>query len=127
MDQQKFSIRSRVKSFSFAIEGFRWFLIREHNARIHLAATILVVIASVILGVTSGEAIALTLTIGMVWVAEMINTCIERTVDLITRMKHAEIKYIKDLAAGAVLVAAGISVITGLIIFVPKCIALAHA
>jgi len=126
METQKFSIRSRIKSFSYAVGGFRQFLIREHNARIHLTATIGVVVAALIFGVSRGEAVALVLTVGLVWITEMINTCLEKMADLISRLEHPEIKFIKDLAAGAVLIAAMAAVITGLIIFVPKCFGLAH-
>jgi diacylglycerol kinase (ATP) len=126
METQRFSIRSRIKSFSYAVAGFRQFLIREHNARIHLAATISVVVASFVFGVSRQETVALVLTVGLVWITEMLNTCLEKMADLISRLEHPEIKFIKDLAAGAVLIAAMVAVITGLIIFVPKCCALAH-
>jgi len=117
---QKFSIRSRIKSFRYAIAGIRQFVHREHNARIHLVATVGVIIAARVLSVTRLEAIALALVIGLVWVAEILNTCLERMSDLISREEQPEIKYIKDLAAGAVLVAAIAAVVVGLFIFIPK-------
>jgi diacylglycerol kinase (ATP) len=117
---QKFSIRSRVKSFRYAIAGIGAFIRREHNARIHLVATVGVVIAARVLSVSLLEAVALALVIGLVWVTEMINTCLERMADLISREEHPEIKFIKDLAAGAVLVAAITAVVVGLFIFIPK-------
>jgi diacylglycerol kinase (ATP) len=117
---QKFSMRSRVKSFRYAIAGIRQFIRREHNARIHLAATVGVIVAARVLSVSRLEAVALALVIGLVWVTEMINTCLERMADLISREEHPEIKYIKDLAAGAVLVAAITAVVVGLFIFIPK-------
>jgi diacylglycerol kinase (ATP) len=117
---QKFSIRSRIKSFYYAITGIRQFIRREHNARIHLVATIGVVIAARVLNVSPLEAVALALVTGLVWITEMLNTCLERVTDLITREQRPEIKFIKDLAAGAVLVAAITAVIVGLIIFLPK-------
>ena len=117
---QKFSIRSRIKSFRYAIAGIRQFIRREHNARIHLAVTVGVVIVARVLSVTRLEAVALALVIALVWVMEMINTCLERMADLISREEHPEIKYIKDLAAGAVLVAAITAVVVGLFIFIPK-------
>ena len=57
---------------------------------------------------------------GLVWVTEILNTCLEKLADFITLEQHPHIKYIKDLAAGAVLVAAIIAVVTGLLIFIPK-------
>lgn len=122
MEPEKFSIRSRIKSFGYAIAGIGAFIQREHNARIHLVATIVVIAAAYILHVSSMEAIALTLVTGLVWITEALNTCIERMADMITREKHPQIKYIKDLAAGAVLVAALVAVVVGLFIFIPKII-----
>ena len=122
MQQEKFSIRSRLKSFSHAIAGIRQFIWQEHNARIHLAATVAVIIAAWYLQVSRTEAAILAVVTGLVWVAEILNTCVEKLANLITRERHPQIKIIKDLAAGAVLVAAAIAVITGLLIFIPKCI-----
>ncbi|MHA4807834.1 diacylglycerol kinase family protein [Flavitalea flava] len=120
MKQQKFSINSRAKSFTYAGAGIVQFLRMEHNAWIHLAATILVAIAAWFFKVTGLEAIALVFAVGLVWVTEMLNTCLEKMADLITAEERPEIKFIKDLAAGAVLVAAITSVIIGLIIFIPR-------
>jgi diacylglycerol kinase (ATP) len=120
MQEEKFSLRSRIKSFYYAIAGIRQFIRREHNARIHLAFTIGVVITARVLSVSRLEAVALAIVIGLVWVTEILNTCLERMADLITREEHPEIKFIKDLAAGAVLVAAVTAVVVGLFIFIPK-------
>lgn len=120
MTPQKFSIRQRAKSFSYAWAGILRFVNNEHNARIHLAATVLVVIVSVALKVSPLEAAALAGAVGLVWVTEMLNTCLEKTMDLISKEYHPVIKFIKDLAAGAVLVAAATAVIIGLFIFIPK-------
>ena len=122
MQQERFSIRSRLKSFSHAIAGIRRFVWYEHNARIHLAATIAVIIVAWVLRVSYFEAALLAVVTGFVWVAEILNTCIERLADHMTRELHPEIKIIKDLAAGAVLIAAAIAVIAGLFIFIPKLI-----
>ena len=120
MEPRKFSVRERIRSFKYAIAGLRRFVSREHNSRIHLVATILVIIAARVLEVTATEAAILAVVIGMVWVAEILNTCIERLADHITKERHPEIEIIKDLAAGAVLVAAIVAVVAGLFIFIPK-------
>ena len=122
MEPQKFSIRSRLKSFSFALAGIRSFVIWEHNARIHLVSTIAVIIVAWFLHVSPAEAAVLTIVTGLVWITELLNTCIERLADLITRERNPNIKIIKDLAAGAVLIAAITAVIVGLFIFIPKII-----
>ncbi len=122
MEPEKFSIRTRIKSFSHALAGLRQFIAREHNARIHLVATLAVIITGFLLHVSYAEAAILAIVTGLVWVAEIVNTCIERLSDLITRERHPEIKIIKDLAAGAVLGAAIIAVAVAFFIFIPKII-----
>ncbi|HEX3935250.1 MAG TPA: diacylglycerol kinase family protein [Puia sp.] len=122
MQPERFSIRSRIKSFSHALAGLRQFVVREHNARIHVVATIGVIIAGLVLNVTRTEAAILAIVTGLVWVAEIINTCVERLADLITKERHPGIKIVKDLAAGAVLTAAITAVIVALFIFIPKII-----
>ncbi len=120
MEPPKFSVSKRIQSFQYAFSGIGRFFWREHNARIHLLATLLVIVASLILKVSATEAAILTLAVGLVWVAEMINTCLEKAMDFISTERHEQIKFIKDLAAGAVLVASICAVITGLFIFIPK-------
>jgi diacylglycerol kinase (ATP) len=119
-----FSFKARLKSFRYASEGivsfFRW----EHNAQIHLAITFLVLVLSVTLGLTKWEAIAVVFSIAFVWVAEMFNTVIEKTMDFISTERHPQIKLVKDIAAGAVLVAAVAAVIVGCFIFIPKLLTL---
>jgi diacylglycerol kinase (ATP) len=122
MQPERFSIRSRIKSFSHALAGLRQFVVREHNARIHVVATIGVIIAGLLLNVTRTEAAILAIVTGLVWVAEIFNTCVERLADLITKERHPGIKIVKDLAAGAVLTAAITAVIVALFIFIPKII-----
>jgi diacylglycerol kinase (ATP) len=119
MQQQKFSVRSRAKSFYYAGLGILRFFRSEHNAWIHLVATVVVVIAGIFFRVSWLEAAILALAIGQVWVAEILNTCLEKTMDLISRERNPKIGLIKDLAAGAVLMASFIALITGLCIFVP--------
>jgi diacylglycerol kinase (ATP) len=120
MEKEKFSLRGRIRSFGHAIAGLRRFVGREHNARIHLVATIAVIVVARVLEVSGTEWAILAAVTGLVWVAEILNTCVERMADLLSRESHPEIKTIKDLAAGAVLVAAIAAVIAGLFIFIPK-------
>lgn len=120
MKQQEFSLRSRLRSFRFAWEGIASFFQREHNAWLHFMATIAVFTTAILVGVTKTELLALIFAIGLVWVAEMFNTCIERAMDFVTEQKHPEIKFIKDLAAGAVLTASVTALIIGAVVFIPK-------
>jgi diacylglycerol kinase (ATP) len=115
-----FSWKARLKSFVYAWEGIVSFFRKEHNAQIHLAATFLVLVLSVTLGVNKWEAIAVVFSVAFVWITEMINTAIEKAIDFISVEKHPQIKLIKDIAAGAVLIAAIAAVIVGCFIFIPK-------
>lgn len=120
MKSQGFSIRARLRSFRFAMAGISSFFLREHNAWLHFMATIAVFILAALTGVTKTELLALVFAVGFVWVAEMFNTCIERVMDFVSIKQDAEIKFIKDLAAGAVLTAAITALIVGLVVFIPK-------
>ncbi|MBS1667999.1 MAG: diacylglycerol kinase family protein [Bacteroidetes bacterium] len=120
MENRRFSLMHQMKSFRYAFAGIRQLVLSEHNARIHLTATIAVIAMSLVFSVTKVEAIFITASIGFVWVAELFNTAIEKTMDFITKEKHPEIKLIKDFAAGAVLIASVTALIIGLIIFIPK-------
>ena len=120
MQKQKFSFRGRARSFRHAFVGIWKFIRIEHNARIHLVATLLVLLAALILKVTSGEAIGLVMAVGLVWVAEMINCAVEKLSDFISTERRPEIGLIKDVAAGAVLVAAFVAFLIGVLVFLPK-------
>lgn len=113
-------IRSRINSFRFAFNGLYHFFKQEPNAWLHVAATILVVIAAYYYKVAANEWITLVIVTGFVWVAEAFNTVIERTMDIISPQKDPRVRFIKDLAAGAVVLAAITALITGCIIFIPK-------
>ncbi|MEO6069027.1 MAG: diacylglycerol kinase family protein [Chitinophagaceae bacterium] len=115
-----FSWRSRATSFGYAWEGIRQFLKTEHNARIHLGITIAVVALSFFLHISGYEAIALVIVIALVWITELLNTAMEKAMDFIAAEKHPQIKWVKDLAAAAVLVAAFAAVVVGCIVFIPK-------
>lgn len=119
-----FSWKARLKSFVYAWEGivnfFRW----EYNAQIHLAITFLVLVLSVTLRINKWEAIAVIFSVALVLVVEMINTAIEKTMNFISVEKHPQIKLIKDIAAGAVLIASIAAAIVGCIVFIPKLVIL---
>ncbi len=117
---KSFSITARTQSFGYAINGIIAFFKQEHNAWLHGAATIMVIVLAFVFPVSKMEAVALALAVGFVWTAEIFNTAIEKIMDFISLEKNPAIKYIKDLAAGAVLVAAMAALVTGLIIFIPK-------
>lgn len=109
-----------MKSFSYAFEGVRMVFRTDPNMVIHAFATIAVIILSIVTGLTKTETIAIVFAIAIVWIAELFNTIIEKLADLVTVQQHPKIKFIKDVSAAAVLVAAIASAIIGCIIFIPK-------
>jgi diacylglycerol kinase (ATP) len=120
MKLQQFSLRSRLNSFGFAFSGLFSFFRQEPNAWIHLIATVMVFMAAAYFNLSLYDVIALLIVTGFVWVAEIFNTAIERIMDFISKEKKPEIKFIKDLSAGGVLLSAITAIVTGAIIFIPK-------
>lgn len=116
----KFSITKRIASFRYAFNGLKILITEEHNARIHLLAACCVVIAGIVFKISTAEWIVVIFCIGWVIALEIINSAIETLADFISKEKNDTIKKIKDLSAGAVLVAAIASAVVGLIIFLPK-------
>lgn len=97
----------------------------EANARIHAAATVIVVVAGFAFGISRGEWCAVVAAIGLVWTAEGLNTALEAIVDLVSPEIHPLAGRAKDLAAGAVLLATFAAVVIGLLVFGPRVLALA--
>ena len=122
MNHKKFSWKQRGKSFVYAWQGIRSLLHTEHNSRIHLVCTLMVMVMGWLLQISSIEALALLFMASLVWMAELFNTAIEKTADLITLEQHPQIKLIKDFSAAAVLIASGAAVAAAVIIFLPKLI-----
>ncbi len=111
--------KSRVKAFHFALSGL-WLALRtEKNIWIYLVITIAVVITAARLRLSVNDWAVIILTIAFVWAAELINTAIEYTVDLITPERHPIAKAAKDIAAAAVLITAIASLLIGLLILGP--------
>lgn len=115
-----FSMRARLKSFRYAFAGLRTFFATQHNAIIHLALTIAVLLGAVFFRLSKAEWIAIILVMGFVWTAELFNTAIEKLSDMVSEEFHPTIKFIKDVAAAAVLVSAVAAFLTGALIFIPK-------
>ena len=108
-----------IKSFEYATTGIHYALKNDQNLIIHLIIATLVIAASIMFRVTPLETGILGLTILIVITTEMVNTALEKMVDLITKEHRMEAMIAKDVASGMVLIAALGSVIIGLIIFVP--------
>ncbi|GAB4327991.1 MAG: diacylglycerol kinase family protein [Flammeovirgaceae bacterium] len=119
-NKKPFSISDRFKSFTYAFEGIKTLFQYEHNSRVHLLATISVIILAILLKVNILEWIALLIVIGMVFCAEIFNSAIETLCDKISPQKDEWIKRAKDLGAAGVLVVSFVALLVGGLIFVPK-------
>lgn len=110
----------RRKAFGYAITGLLRFFREEDHARIHLVAAVIVCLAAWWLRVSALEWIALLLCIALVICCEAINSSIEQLTDIASPDYLKAAGRVKDLAAGAVLIAALFSALVGGIIFLPK-------
>lgn len=115
--------RTRTKSFQYAFQGLRR-LYRESNARIHAVATVLMIGLGWALRLTQMEWVLLALAATLVWVAEAMNTALEVLSDAVVPEHSPLIGTAKDVAAGAVLLAAIGAVVVGLLVFVPHLLSL---
>jgi len=115
-----FSLRERAQSFADAGRGIARLLAREPNARIHALATAAAVALGAWLDLTAGEWCWIALAIALVWVAEGLNSALETLADAVHPERDARIGSAKDIAAGAVLVAAIASAVIGALVFGPR-------
>jgi diacylglycerol kinase (ATP) len=122
-DQKKFSLVKRAKSFTYAGRGI-WILIKTtHNAWVHIFFLCFAVLLGLFFHITRIEWMMLVFAAGMVFAAEAFNTAIEIDIDLTSPDIHPFARDSKDVAAGAVLIAAVTALIIGLLIFVPYLVA----
>ena len=112
--------RRFLKSLGFAVQGIRTFYATQYNAKIHLVFSLAVTAVGLFLNLTTTEWCLVVLAMGMVWTAEACNTAIEFLTDLVTSEYHPLAKKVKDVAAGAVLLATTAAIIIGLLVFLPR-------
>ncbi len=117
--QKEFNLVKRAKSFAHAGRGIGLLLKTTVNAWIHLVAFAVAIILGVYFGITKMEWIMLLIVSGFVLSAEAFNTAIEIDIDLTSPNYHPYARDTKDVAAGAVLIAASTAFIVGIIIFIP--------
>ncbi|MDO7743798.1 MAG: diacylglycerol kinase family protein [Pedobacter sp.] len=115
-------MRRLIKSFGYALSGIAYTTKTQLNFKIHLLAVAVVILLGWFLKLTTSEWLWIVSAIGLVLVTELVNTAIELLVDLVSPDFNPQAGKIKDIAAGAVLIAAAIAVVTGAIIFIPKLI-----
>jgi diacylglycerol kinase len=109
-----------IRSFFYAFEGL-WALVRtQRNAKVHLLAVLVVVIAGVWLKLGQSEWLAVTIISALVLALEAVNTAVEAVVDLASPEYHLLAKRAKDVAAGAVLIAALAALVVAALIVFPR-------
>lgn len=119
MTSNSFQIVGRIRSLKFALTGLWTMLKTQHNAWLHAIGTVLVVLLGLGFGVSSAEWCWLVLAITSVWTAEALNTAFERLADVASPEFHPLVKQAKDVAAGAVLIAATGAGVIGLLVLGP--------
>lgn len=106
-----------IDSFYYALQGVLQGVRAQRHMRFHLVVALLALLAGTLMGLSRAELLVLTFAIALVIVCELFNTAIEAVVDLVTTTYHPLAKYAKDVAAGAVLIAALNAVVVGLLLF----------
>ena len=120
--KNNFSIRRRLSSFRYAFHGVFQAVQSQHNMWIHIFAAIVVIVAALFFDIGFTEWLFVIFAIGFVFGAELFNSAIETLVDLVSPGENQKAGMIKDIAAGAVLIAAITAAVIGMMIFVPRII-----
>lgn len=118
----RYSIIKMLRSFRYAGRGLIYALRRENNFRYHILATVGALVTGWLTAFTAIEWCIVLMLIAMVYVAEIFNTVIEKLMDKLHPGIDADVAIVKDLAAGAVLVASITAAVVGSIILIGKCI-----
>ena len=115
----KLRFRERAKSFRCAARGMLWVLRTEHNAKIHLAATIVVCLLGGALRISIHDWCWLVTAITLVWTTEALNSALEHLADVAAPEIHPTTARAKDIAAGAVLFASIGAAVIGMLVLGP--------
>ena len=119
---EPFSPRKRIKSFSYAFKGIFYMMRTQHNFWIQIIIGLLAIFLGLVFNISTIEWVLVILSCGVVLAAETFNSAIETLADVVNPNHDPKIGLVKDLAAGAVLISAVAAAIVGLIVFVPKII-----
>lgn len=118
---------SFLKSLGFAWSGLRRLVKQERNARIHLVASLAVLLACLLLPLSTAEWLWILLSLALVWMAELFNSAIERLTDLASPERHPLAGAAKDFAAAAVLITAFFSLAVAAFVLLPHLLKLLHS
>ena len=109
-----------INSFKYAFRGLKEVISTERNVKVHLIFALLAVVLSVLLRLQLIELLFVIISITIVLFAEIINTALEKTLDLISQENSHKVQLIKDMAAAAVLLTALNAIVVALVVFAPK-------
>ena len=109
-----------IRGFGYAFKGLRYSTATQLNFRVHLVATLIALFMSYALHISINEWLWIILCIALVLITELLNTAIEFLTDLVSPDYNELAGHVKDVSAGAVLVAAIFALVAGAIIFLPK-------
>lgn len=110
-------LSKRLKSFGHALQGIGTLVSTQAHARLHLLATLLVIGAGSLVGLRRWEWVAILLCIGLVWLAEALNTALEFLADEVSLEQRERIGKSKDVAAGGVLITAIVAITIAAMVF----------
>lgn len=125
-EKTSLTFSGRIRSITFAVRGIGIMVASQQNAWIHAAATVVVLASGLLVGLSWSEWCWIVLAIVSVWTAEALNTAFEFLTDVASPQFHPIAGKAKDVAAGAVLIAAIGAVIIGALVFWPKVVGLLH-
>ncbi len=112
--------RSLIDSLNFAIEGLIYVIRTQRNMKLHIFFTVTIICLGFFLNVPRLEMISLSVSVSLVLLTEMINTSIELSIDMVKESFHPLARIIKDISAGAVLVASINAIIVGYLVFIGR-------
>lgn len=119
MKNKNYQSENFFKSQGYSRNGIKLILKNERNFRIHLLFAFVVVLTGFFFKISYQDWIAISLVISMVLISETMNSAIEALCDTVSMEYKVNVKYAKDVSAGAVLMSAFVSVVTGVIVFLP--------
>ena len=122
MKKSKFSLKKRVLAFKYAMNGLYLFFFKDPSAIIHTIAAFIALSLGVYFQINSVEWMSIAFVISLVLISEMINSSIENLCNVVEPDWNNKIAKVKDISAGAVLMASILSLIIAGIIFIPKII-----
>jgi undecaprenol kinase/diacylglycerol kinase (ATP) len=118
------NIKRQIQSFGFALQGIKSGFHKQLNIKLQLMSGVVAIVLSILLEIKAYEWCLIILCIGFVLALEMLNTALEKLADIVNPNYSDKIKTVKDIAAGAVLIASVTALVIGVIIFGSKIITL---